>query len=465
MAIADLNNDNISDLVIANSGNKNVAVRLGFGIELVYSTGSNSFPRNISVGELNRDGHEDMVIVDSEGNSIIIFLGNSNGTFGSIVTYSMGFQSSPISVAIANVNNDKWLDLVVANYGTDNVGILYGYDYATFTLHQTYSTGSELLGRIVLVADMNNDTRLDSITIFFGDGNGSFSTQITYSIGNNSRHRAMAVADMNGDGWLDMIVANDGTDSIGVILAHGKATFGMMIIHPIGLGFTPSVVVADDVNNDNKLDVLVADEGKDNVGVFLGFSNGSLTIVTTYSTYASSRPCSIALGDFNHDGYLDMVVVLPGLNTIGVSQGYGNGSFIPPITFYFRRGSYPNSVALGDFNDDSELDIAVTNGGFGNVMIFFGLGNGSFIDVDGGYVMPILYSPTYLIVDDFNDDNQSDIAVIDTGTGAILVFSLVEKMMILCREDCILSVVDLLVKQWHRVILTMILVLILSLST
>jgi FG-GAP-like repeat len=62
---------------------------------------------------LNGDTHADIVVADSKNNSIIIFLGTGNGTFVNNLTFSMGLQSSPTSIAITNLNNDKWVDLVV----------------------------------------------------------------------------------------------------------------------------------------------------------------------------------------------------------------------------------------------------------------------------------------------------------------------------------------------------------------
>ena len=436
VAIADFNNDTLLDLVVANSGMKNIGIRLGFGngsfgMETIYSVDLNSFPRHVNVADLNQDGHADFVVADSNNDNVIVFFGNGDGTFGSHSTYSMGLQSSPTWVAIANMNNDGWVDLIVANHGTDRLGILYGYDYATFTLHQTYSTGNNSYLKFVSVADMNNDNRLDivvvnrnadNIGIFFGDGNGSFPTQITYSTGTQSFPSAMTINDLNKDSYSDIIVGNDGTDSIGIILADGKGAFRPMITYPIGPYSTPSFIIVGDVNNDDELDVIVADETENNVGIFLGLGNGSLSVITTYFTGFYSRPCSIALADFNNDSYLDMVVAHLGMDTIGVSQGYGDGNFAPETTFWFRRATQPKFVAVGDFNDDDQLDIAVTNNGFGDVIILFGFGNGSFYNADvTQHYIRTLGMPSYLVVDDFNDDNRSDIAVICAENSAFTI--------------------------------------------
>ncbi|CAF5113184.1 unnamed protein product, partial [Rotaria sp. Silwood1] len=78
------------------------------------------------------------------------------------------------------------------------------------------------------------------------------------------------------------------------------------------------------------------------------------------TTYATGRvPCSVAVGDFNHDTRLDIVVANRGSNTVGVLLGYENGSFLNQTQYL--TGSWPFSVAVGDFNNDTQLDIVIAN--------------------------------------------------------------------------------------------------------
>ena len=459
LAVADFNNDNISDLVIANSGTKNIAARLGFGngsfgMETILPMASTSFPWHVNVGDLNRDGLIDIVIADSESDSIIINFGNGDGTFGRTFTYLMGFQSKPTWVDIAYVNNDPWLDLVVANHGTDSLGILYGYNYGTFTLHQTYSNSYKSGSRVVLVADMNNDTRLDiivanqhsdSIGIYLGHGNGNFADQITYSIGKNSSTRSIAIADMNSDGF----------GSISIILADGNGTLGIMITQTMEPGSGSSAVTVGDVNNDNRLDVIVADDLRNKIDVFLGFGNGSLLPITTYSTGSGSKPSSVVVQDLNHDNCVDIVVIYRGFDSVGILYGYGNGSFAPQITHWLRRGSYLLSVDLGDFNNDKKIDIAVISLRFGSVDIFFGFGNGSFSQPKS-FLIDSRCIPSIFIVNYFNDDDRADIAVFCANDGSFSILYGTEEGSFSLGRKHLTIVPLLLIKQWHMVILIMI---------
>ncbi|CAF2033924.1 unnamed protein product, partial [Rotaria magnacalcarata] len=77
----------------------------------------------------------------------------------------------------------------------------------------------------------------------------------------------------------------------------------------------------------------------------------------TFST--GFLPQSVAVGDFNNDARLDIVVANNGSNDVSVLLGYGNGSFQNQMTF--PTGSEPQSVAVGDFNNDTQLEIVVAN--------------------------------------------------------------------------------------------------------
>ncbi|CAF4120732.1 unnamed protein product [Adineta steineri] len=99
-------------------------------------------------------------------------------------------------VAIADFNQDKQLDIVVANYGTSNIEIFIGFNNGTFDSMITYSTEINLAPYCVTVAYLNNDSFIDivvansntnNIMIFFGLGNGNFKIGVLISNCNNMR--------------------------------------------------------------------------------------------------------------------------------------------------------------------------------------------------------------------------------------------------------------------------------------
>jgi hypothetical protein len=102
----------------------------------------------------------------------------------------------------------------------------------------------------------------------------------------------------------------------------------------------------------------------DNVSVLLGNGDGTFQAARNYA--AGSFPFSMAVGDFNGDGRLDLAVA--GAGGVRVLLGNGDGSFLNTNISYVA-GTNPSSVAVGDFNGDGSPDLAVANVGSGDVSI------------------------------------------------------------------------------------------------
>jgi len=161
-----------------------------------------------------------------------------------------------------------------------------------------------------------------------------------------------------------------------------------------GVGLSAAV---GDFNHDGKLDVVVVGNY---LSVFLGNGDG------TFKTPANNAGSFgfVAAGDFNNDGNLDLVVI-PDSKTVSVYLGNGDGTFQPPKSSPTTgAGTF---IAVGDFNGDHKLDIAVVN----NPYISLLLGNG-----DGTFQAPIDNNSTVgahqLVVGDFNNDHRLDVAAV-----------------------------------------------------
>ncbi len=170
---------------------------------------------------------------------------------------------------------------------------------------------------------------------------------------------------------------------------------------------------ARNFNGDGKLDSVVANEIGNNVSVLLGSRPGTFQPAVNYN--AGIRPISVAVGDLNGDSKLDLAVANndPSGN-IGVSVllGNGHGAFSAPTSYH--TDVYGYSVAIGDFNRDGKPDLAVANnyrpGDIqGHVSVLLGKGDGTFReavnDTTPGFVA------LYVAVGDFNGDAKPDLAV------------------------------------------------------
>jgi hypothetical protein len=119
-----------------------------------------------------------------------------------------------------------------------------------------------------------------------------------------------------------------------------------------------------------------------------------------------TTPVAQAVGDFNGDGKLDLAVVNQTSNTVSVLLGKGDGTFGPKTDF--ATGTAPRGIAVGDFNGDGKLDLAVANSGSNSVSILAGNGDGTF---GAKTDIALLVTPDALTVGDFNGDGKADLAL------------------------------------------------------
>src|SRR5205814_405368 len=116
--------------------------------------------------------------------------------------------------------------------------------------------------------------------------------------------RSVAIGDVNGDGRPDLVVANDGSNSVSVLLGNGDGTFQAQTKYTT-LGALPASVAIGDVNGDGRPDLVVAYEGPSGASVLRGNGDGTFQAQATYRT--GDPPVSVAIGDVNGDGRPDLV--------------------------------------------------------------------------------------------------------------------------------------------------------------
>jgi hypothetical protein len=266
----------------------------------------------------------------------------------------------------------------------------------------------------------------------------SFLAPVDYSVGNTPAR--VVAADVNGDGISDLVVANQVSSDVSVLLGKRDGTF--QAAQNYAVGNTPESLAVGDFNADGKLDIVTAN-ADGSVSVLLGNGDGTfqsaLNATLPTELGLTQTPLSVAVGDFNKDGKLDLAVTAntytpgtpgycnyygcspgtPGFYTgyVNVLIGNGAGGFTPANTYTLTGGS-PESVAVGDFNGDGSPDLAVTESDVNTVSVILGNGDGSFGNPTD---FAVGTSPISVTVGDFNGDGKLDIATASAGSSAVSV--------------------------------------------
>ena len=240
--------------------------------------------------------------------------------------------------------------------------------------------------------------------------------QITISTGPSPR--AIAVADVNHDGHPDILVANAGSDTadtgtITVLLGDGRGAFHQAPGSPFPAGHLPNDIAVADMNNDGKLDLVIANHQSPYLRVFLGDGHGGFHLApgSPVDVQSYPHPHGVVVADFNSDGKLDAVTDSWGHNQIELLLGDGTGRLLTPGA-YFPTGRRPYELLrTADFNHDGIPDIVTTNLDDDTVSILLGDGHGGFNNAPGSPV-PAGAKPWQVAIDDLNKDGNADLVII-----------------------------------------------------
>jgi hypothetical protein len=199
-------------------------------------------------------------------------------------------------------------------------------------------------------------------------------------------------------------MASTGPDNVAILLGKGDGSFGAATKFSEPLGTYTFSIASGDLNNDGNLDLVTANTGANNISILLGKGDGSFGAATKFSV--GSGPYSIASGDFNGDKNTDLAVANQYSDNVSILLGTGGGSFGAATNL--NVGSSPSSVVVGDFDGDGKSDLATANTGSGNVSILLGKGDSSFSAAKN---FSAGAGPISIVVGDFSGDNKPDLAV------------------------------------------------------
>jgi hypothetical protein len=281
-----------------------------------------------------------------------------------------------------------------------------------------------LLGNTHIAVDLNGDGRLDlvgsganSADVMLNNGNGTFQPKVQYPVAGQSQD--VAAGDFNGDGKIDVVsTINTPQISLSLLPGNGDGTFNAPLHFPNTSGFDSPDVVATDLNNDGKLDVVLLHSiacfsapcvAAEVITVMLGNGDGTFQ---TSELAAPQHMHAMAEGDFNRDGIKDLAIGSENTK-LHILFGAGDGTFVrqPEMTLIPGGDLFSacNDVDVADFNRDTIPDLVVALGnGHGNVVLL-GNGDGTFRQ-SSRITENAVSAPLNLAVADFNLDGLQDIA-------------------------------------------------------
>ena len=435
MVIGDFNRDGAVDVATTNSGvsGGEVTVSIRFNdctLSNVAQISVGNFPSAMVLANFDQDQIEDLVIANANDEAIVFLKGRGDNQFFDAPPQLIPIGESPGGMAYGDLDGDGNLDIVTGKEGASDatpgsVTILLGGGDGIFELCTTLEEiGLGTKG--VAVGDLNNDqdldivavnTRENSFQVFLGDGtreDGNCVFAFLPAVDTQATPQGVSLADIDDDQLLDVLIADSNQDSVSVYLGNGNGMFDPRM--SFAVGNTPGDVLAALVDQDAVLDVLVSNTRSSDVSLLRG--TGNTTLLERARTFVvDAEPRAVGVGDIDNDGQVDVVAACEGAVGPSVAVLLNRGGNTLHGVEDVPAGSGPAAVAIGDIDNDARPDVVVASEG-GNIHVLLASGEGTFrppwIELVGGRTLDI-------VVVDLNQDGRLDVAAVDNDNAEVAV--------------------------------------------
>ncbi len=333
--VADVNGDGMVDIIIGNYGENNqLMLNIGDGSykKATDLPGGATRTKSIAIVDLNGDGIVD-ILIGNWGQNNQVLISERHGTYSEAIDLPGGALKTT-SIAAADVNGDNRVDILVGNYDASNQILMSEGDGSYANVIRLPGPGISSKTNYIVSADVNGDGMVDIIIGNYGQSNelhlnngyGGFYYRGMFILpGGAMKTYSIAVADINGDGMVDIIFGND-EESNQLVLNTNNDKSGLFYIDlPGGTLSTRSIATAD-VNGDGAIDIIVGNYDKNN---HLLMNKGDVFHVEFEAADLPGRvlkTSSIAAGDVNGDGMVDIIIGNYGQNNqVGLYDSCPNG--------------------------------------------------------------------------------------------------------------------------------------------
>lgn len=311
----------------------------------------------------------------------------------------------PLRIELGLLDDDSRLDLLVDDATNEEILLLPGRDQGAFDSPRVVDKGP--LRRVRGLADLDGDGIPDllmkdsengRILLLRGDGRGGFLPWLSLEDEPIAQH--FVVGDVDRNGTPDVLTSHFVSGLLGVRLGVPAGGFGETRLFNVG-GLVGPLALGHLVSEEN-LDAAVIDLRAGMVIVLRGLGQGDFEPAEAYPT-GGRGGTAILVVDVTDDLRPDVIVVNGESSDVTV--------LVRREHVFARRGPFavgrlPTSVAVGDVNNDGVLDLAFSNLLSNDVSILLGKGDGEF---DRDYRAAVGLYPTNVIVADVDGDGQLDI--------------------------------------------------------
>lgn len=332
-----------------------------------------SLSSSFSIADFNGDQKADVAFINNSGNTLTLLRNNSvtDTLLFSTITSTLATGNGPVFISAGDVNSDGKNDILVSNGSANTISVI------------------------------RNITSIPS--------NMSFATKVDLTTGSSPRGNCLQ--DMDGDGRPDIIVVNQSANTVSLLRNTGITSISFAAKIDFATGTSPQRVIAVDLDGDAKADLVTANSTGGNISVFRNISTGTtLNLDTRTDISSGTNTTSLAAGDLDMDGKVDIITCNAASNTLSI---FRNTSVIGVVSFAPKMDivtdNVPNTCLISDYNGDGWPDIIVENLNAKTISVYRNTGVVGTISLAAKEDYSLNENPNRTIAADLNGDGKQDI--------------------------------------------------------